>query len=78
MLVSRGFLLSLHLSETLLDLPSSLILVFDSELKLFNFFIHHLILLVERVYKLCDIDSIITTLVHSLKNFIDHLVESDF
>lgn len=60
---------SLHLDEALLDLGRSLHLVFDSKVKLFDFFLQELILFEECIDKFIDVDPFVLAFVHEGEDF---------
>ena len=57
----------LHLDQALLNLPRTLVLVFDSELQLFDFFLQLGVLLIELLDEFSHIDSLVVTPIHPLE-----------
>ena len=72
----RVLLCSLLLSQSSFDLRGAMFLVFNAQLKLFNFFLQGLVLHMEVIDELLHINALVTSLVHALKQPRNDVVEA--
>ena len=70
------FFHSLHLDQALFNLPRALVLVFDSELQLFNFFLQLGVLLIELLDEFSYVDSLVVAPIHALEQRRNHFIEA--
>ena len=76
MCVLRCLLHLHHFDEALTDLLRSLLLVLDSEVKLFDLLLHEAILLPESLNKLVQLDHLVVALVHQHEQLTAEIIET--
>mmetsp|Transcript_22785 Transcript_22785/g.28212 ORF Transcript_22785/g.28212 Transcript_22785/m.28212 type:complete len:86 (+) Transcript_22785:1254-1511(+) len=62
--------------QATLYLSSAVLLIFDTQLQLFDFLLQTRVLIVEVVDELLDVDALVTRLVHALEEPRDHFIKT--